>query len=149
MPRKKREPLPEVGARIREARIALGISQQDLANRIMKTASALSKYEAGQVSEVPVLVKLAEALGRSTDWLLYGDRGHSEDAEVRSPSMQDPMLRLGVPPKRVRLLPTRYRNRYARRAKEVIDRAQRELAEYTEVLEAEFQTDRATQTRSK
>lgn len=47
------EPLPNkftiyMGEKIREARVDLGISQQDLANRIYKRQAALSDYENGK-----------------------------------------------------------------------------------------------------
>jgi len=130
------------------------LSQQELAAMIGKTASAMSKYEAGQISEVPVLIRLAEALGQPVGWLLHGHRStaaerHTPNMALRESDAGDPALHLEVFPERVRHLPARYRERYVQRAREIMARAQRELEEYTTVLDAEYRTGAATRRRKR
>ncbi len=146
MPRQRRQLLPDLGERIREARNALGLSQQQLAGLIGKTASAISKYERGQINEVQVLLSLSEALGKHMEWLLYGHRSRPAEQTAANMERADPtpsVLQFDVLPKRVRNLPPRHRARYLQRAKEVMERAQRELEEYTKVLEAGRRAGRA------
>jgi transcriptional regulator with XRE-family HTH domain len=156
MPRKKRELLPEVGARIRQARTALGLSQQELGKRIGKTASAVSKYERGQITEVRALAAISKVLGKPADWLLHGDSpespGRATAASVPLPEPVGELAALLLPERsleRVRRLPPRYRGRYLDRVKEVAARVRRELDEYRKVLEAEYLAERARRRNSK
>jgi len=60
-----------LGARIREARLAAGLTQVELGERIGRTQAVVSAWERGERRpSVDALVALAHALGRSTDWLL-------------------------------------------------------------------------------
>jgi transcriptional regulator with XRE-family HTH domain len=62
LPRK--EPVVEVGGRIREARTRQGISQKELADRANVTPSFLSQLESNQVSpSLPTFVQICRALG--------------------------------------------------------------------------------------
>jgi transcriptional regulator with XRE-family HTH domain len=63
----------QVGARIRKARDAQGLSQEQLAERLGVTKGLVSQYETGLTS-VPSkrFSQLAEVLGVSSDWLLTG-----------------------------------------------------------------------------
>ena len=57
--------------RIREARVAHGWTQEDLAKRLGSSPAVISHYEAGQrVPSVVALLKLTAALCVSADWLL-------------------------------------------------------------------------------
>lgn len=61
----------EVGARIREARQARGWSQQQLADAVNTTQSAVSLYENGQRGcAVETLVDIARAVNRPVTWFL-------------------------------------------------------------------------------
>ncbi len=156
MPRKKRELLPEVGARIRQARNSLGLSQQELGRRIGKTASAVSKYERGQINEVRVLAAISQVLGKPADWLLRGDgpesRGRTTLAGGPVPEALRELLGLLVPERSLELvhrLPPRYQGRYLDRIKEVTLRVRRELEEYRKVLEGEYRAERPRRRNSK
>ena len=53
-----------IGQAVRERRLALGLSQTELANRASMTQPALSRLEAGgAVPTIPVLERIAAALG--------------------------------------------------------------------------------------
>ena len=53
-----------IGQAVRERRLALGLSQTELANRASMTQPALSRLEAGgAVPTIPVLDRIAAALG--------------------------------------------------------------------------------------
>ena len=72
-----------IGERIRDRRAALGLSQQQLAERITATrgrlsgsvgAATVSKWENGHQSPQRLLAELCAALELSTDELLHGAR---------------------------------------------------------------------------
>lgn len=59
-----------VGARIRLARKARGLSVKELANRCGVHANTLEHYERGQMSpKFDITVSIARELGVTTDWL--------------------------------------------------------------------------------
>ena len=62
-----------VGARIRERRITLGISQSQLADQIGVTYQQARKYEQG-VNRIPAgrLFEIAQVLGVAVDYFFYG-----------------------------------------------------------------------------
>ena len=65
--------LKEMGERITQCRKALGLTQEALAERADLTTQAISLFEAGKRAMRPEsLLKLALALGTSTDYLLTG-----------------------------------------------------------------------------
>jgi transcriptional regulator with XRE-family HTH domain len=147
--RKKGGFLPDVGTRIRQVRLALGLSQRELGRRIGKTASAVSKYERGKINEITVLAALANVLGKSIDWLLYG-HAPQPATEIPASNQLDEHTRelvallqpqAGIDP--MRSLPARYRTRYRDRIKELVVRVRRELDECRKVLEAEYRGERA------
>ena len=77
----------EIGSRLKEARIALGMSQEVFARRMGRSGRHWAwKIEAGQIGlsahEAP---RIAEVLGRSVQWLLEGREEvfEVEDPEVR------------------------------------------------------------------
>ena len=66
--------LIEMGARIVERRKALGLSQEELAERIDVTPQMISTAERGVKAIRPEnLVNLSKALGVSADYLLTGE----------------------------------------------------------------------------
>jgi len=153
VPRKKGGVLPDVGARIRQVRVALRLSQGELGRRIGKTASAVSKYERGQINEIMVLAALANVLGKSVDWLLYG-HAPQPATEIPASSRLDEHTRelvallqpqAGIDS--MRTLPARYRTRYRDRIRELVVRVGRELDECRKVLEAEYRGERARRRR--
>ena len=77
----------EIGTRLKEARMALGMSQEEFAHRMGRSGRHWAwKVEAGQIGlsarEAPVAAKV---LGRSVQWLLEGREEvfEVEDPEVR------------------------------------------------------------------
>lgn len=60
------------GSRLRQARKAMGLSQQELAERVgFKTFNAIAQYERGiRDPSLPTLFRLATELKCSADWLL-------------------------------------------------------------------------------
>lgn len=60
------------GSRLRQARKAMGLSQQELAERVgFKTFNAIAQYERGiRDPSLPTLFRLATELKCSVDWLL-------------------------------------------------------------------------------
>lgn len=74
-PRKTQLPITgnEIGARIQEARIAKGLKQKELSERLLVTYAAVSQWERGfAVPPKHRLLKLAEILGVSVEWLQDG-----------------------------------------------------------------------------
>lgn len=71
-----------LGARIALLRKSFGLSQQELANRLGVSASAVGMYEQGRREPPCALIcELAELFGVSTDFLLTGQvRTHDETA---------------------------------------------------------------------
>ena len=65
-----------LGQRIRQRRLALNITQQDLADALNITPQHISVIEQDKAApSVALLPKLAEQLGVSTDYLLSGKEG--------------------------------------------------------------------------
>jgi transcriptional regulator with XRE-family HTH domain len=63
-----------VGARIRERRVLLGLSQSELANRLgLTTQQMIFKYEVGKYGvSASLLYELASALGTSVEYFFDG-----------------------------------------------------------------------------
>lgn len=60
--------------RIREARLAAKLSQEDLADEVGVRGQTIWRYEAGESRpRGEQLVKLAAALGRSPEWIVSGE----------------------------------------------------------------------------
>ena len=61
-----------LGARVRECRLAMNISQAELAKRIGVKQQSIDQVEAGKVNAPRYLIDLAEALDVSLEWLRKG-----------------------------------------------------------------------------
>lgn len=76
-----RIPAPDVGARIRERREAMGVSQDELAVRFRRatgssmTQNTIGRWEAHGRLSVGEARVIAEVLGVSPAWLLLGAEG--------------------------------------------------------------------------
>ena len=65
----------EIGQRIRKNRKALGLSQEELAEKIGISSTHMSHIETGNTKlSLPVLVSIAETLEVRTDELLFEDK---------------------------------------------------------------------------
>jgi PAS domain S-box-containing protein len=77
-----------VGRRIARARKEAGLTQQELADRVGVTRRSIQGYEAGSIAPYRHLDRLAEALGRSRDWLVAerpaGGFPHGMPAELKA-----------------------------------------------------------------
>jgi transcriptional regulator with XRE-family HTH domain len=68
-----------IGKRIKSKREDLGVKQNELAERVGVSPSAINQFEKGEKKPSPdVLTKIAEELGVSTDYLL----GASEEEKL-------------------------------------------------------------------
>lgn len=82
--------LTSVGARIREARQARGLTQNELATVLGVTRSAVAQWETGRAGqESAMLPRIAEALAISPGWLLAGDEVLSVPAGTGMQQMRD------------------------------------------------------------
>lgn len=71
--------LKEIGDRIRQARMAINMSQQTLAEKLDITPSYVSNMELGKNNfTVDKLIKLTEVLSVSADWLLRSNTPESK-----------------------------------------------------------------------
>ena len=65
-----------MGMRIRECRVKMGMTQEELAEQICCKKSLISQYENDKVDiKGSVIVELAEYLGTTTGYLLNGEMG--------------------------------------------------------------------------
>jgi len=73
------QPMRWIGARIRERRVANGLSQTDLAKRVGLTLQQIQKYETAR-SRIPVdrLLAIAEVLGTRVSYLADAEARESE-----------------------------------------------------------------------
>lgn len=75
----------EIGQRIRKARKAHGISQEELAESVGISTTHMSHIETGNTKlSLPVLVKLSTALEVSTDSLLFDEGASSRSYTLNS-----------------------------------------------------------------
>lgn len=70
----------EMNRRIRERRLALNLTQEDLAHRLGMQKSAIAKYESGRVENIKrsVVAKMAEILECSPAYLMGWDDGDTQ-----------------------------------------------------------------------
>lgn len=72
-----------LGMRIAILRASKGWSQTELARRIGVSASAVGMYEQGRREpSLGILLRLAQELGATTDYLLMGQTQHSDPPAV-------------------------------------------------------------------
>jgi transcriptional regulator with XRE-family HTH domain len=63
-----------IGHRLRVARLALGLTQQDVARAVCVTLRTYRKYEAGQrPRSIRALVAFSQKYDTSLDWLFLGE----------------------------------------------------------------------------
>jgi transcriptional regulator with XRE-family HTH domain len=76
----------EIGSRIREARMARGLAQDDLAQRAGLRALTISRAELGKSGLLAETAEaIAQALDVSMDWLMRGEgKGPATAAEASS-----------------------------------------------------------------
>ncbi len=134
---------PEVGKRIREVRQRLNFTQPEFGKRLGVKKLSVVRYEAGAVSRLDVLRKIAILGGVTLAWLLEGEEPrmlqetHPTVYEQQVPGPLNSLLdrlRTELTSDRLAQLPPSRRKRYEERAKEVLTRAQRELEEYRALL---------------
>ena len=67
--------MKELGARIREKRIDMGLTMSELVDKVGLQSSAINKYEHGDIKyiERDRIAKLAEVFHVSPAWLMFGD----------------------------------------------------------------------------
>lgn len=81
------------GARVKERRLALGLTQADLATRSGLSQEAISRLENGRIRGLmqPTQDALAEALGVSVEWVRGGDDdAPAQPSRAASPRPADP-----------------------------------------------------------
>jgi len=61
-----------IGDRIRQSREVLGMTQQELAEKMSVSQAMVSKWEGHGVAKVNTICKLAEALSVHPIWLAFG-----------------------------------------------------------------------------
>lgn len=75
------------GERLRELRLAAGLSQEKLANQLQITVKSIQRYESGYRPDTYALVKLATYFNVSTDYLL-GLKSYKESIKVRKEKLK-------------------------------------------------------------
>jgi transcriptional regulator with XRE-family HTH domain len=135
---------PEVGKRIREVRLRLNLTQAEFGKRLGVKKLSVVRYEAGVVSRLNVLRKIAHVGDVTVAWLLEGEEprmSHEMHPAADGQHVPGPLqsllerLRTELTSHRLAQLPPSRRTRYEERAKEVLTWAQRELEEYRGVLQ--------------
>lgn len=75
----------DVGRRLRQARLAAGLFQKDVATKLGVARGSVTKWEAGARIPYSHLASLAELYGVSTSYLLHGvETATTELAEMRA-----------------------------------------------------------------
>ena len=96
--------LQEIGARLKQARLAKNLTQQQLAEAVDISASFLSNVEMGrQAMNIKTLISLLDTLNISADWLLNNgtdSANHAAAIEIEkelascTPKERETILRL-------------------------------------------------------
>lgn len=82
--------MSDMGKRIKQARLRFGVVQEELAEQLGVSRTAIAKWESGRsVPTVWNLVSLAESLGVSTDFLLGLQSGAGPLRHRLSPEAAD------------------------------------------------------------
>ena len=77
----------EIGLRLAEARKELGMTMDDLAQKVGVAKSTIQRYEAGKIEHIkmPVIESIANAMGVNPCWLI----GKSEDKQIEEDPEHD------------------------------------------------------------
>lgn len=75
------------GERLKELRLAAGLSQEKLANQLQITVKSIQRYESGYRPDTYALVKLATYFNVSTDYLL-GLKSYKESIKERKEKLK-------------------------------------------------------------
>ena len=76
----KKDSMYSLGKRIRTARIQAGYTQEDVAEKVGVSRTAVSQWEIGDIEpKISNLIAVAEALNVSTDYLLGIEDGDGRD----------------------------------------------------------------------
>lgn len=73
--------LAGVGARIRQARLEAGLTQDELSDLVGVGLRQVQYYESGDSNPYRTLRRIAEATDKSVGWLLHGDPATEQAAE--------------------------------------------------------------------
>ena len=78
--------MSNMGRRIAARRTELGMTQQELADKLSLSRQAISMYETGGIADMRgrTLAKLAAALQVGEDWILFGDGYPAHEAVPES-----------------------------------------------------------------
>lgn len=76
----------QVGERIKTLRLSLGMTQEELGNKVGVKRAAINKYETGVVYNIKrdMQIKLADALGVDPAWLFYDDSSDSSEKTLKA-----------------------------------------------------------------
>lgn len=81
-----------LGDRLREARKALRLTQEELSDKSGVARENIGRYETGKSQpSIDVLVRLADTLGVSSDYLLERDQGLRSEKSMREILDEDPV----------------------------------------------------------
>ena len=74
----------EMGRRVKEARLYLSLSQEELSTMVGVSRSAISKMEDGSRGiEALELTRIAKSLGRTTEYFTSVEAGQSKDEKIK------------------------------------------------------------------
>ena len=79
-----------IGRRIKDRRLALNMTQSDIANAVGVAISTVQRYEAGTIERIklPVIESIARVIGVNADWLI----GKTEDETCSYSLLPDNIL---------------------------------------------------------
>ena len=82
----------EIGTRIKNCRVSLGLTLQQIANTVGVAPSTIQRYESGTISQykLPILESIANTLGVNPVWLVKRDAPMF--AETKNPSILEEQL---------------------------------------------------------
>ena len=88
----------EIGIRIAERRSALGLTMDDVAQKIGVAKSTIQRYEKGQIQKIklPVIESIASALGVNPDWLIGNTDNPVPRSNMKEAKLPDNILPLPV-----------------------------------------------------
>jgi len=131
----------DLGGRIRKARLALNLTQDEFARRIGVSKVAVARYEAGRIPRTQILATIARVTGLNLNNLLEPDgAAHSPVRSTRRASSSRTLERakaLIEPDWRTdpwRQLPDENRKRYVERTKALVRQLSQNLEDYRQVL---------------